>query len=232
MTDDIAELKVAQEHVDGLAKQVEGGLADIIQGLGLIQKRLDPANTDAWAGPQATSATLVNAANTLANAINSLASLAVTKQWQLYLERALNAEDEDDRYMYAVVQDLQNYLTLNCISLEATAMDFGPMAGLFKQGIIERVANACKICEMLVDGHRHMAVICKEAGIDHAAVMSGDKDALRAALKAAEEKTGTKINAYVYAKLGLSPDGDDPDTAAASVEVTTNQEIRDALGLG
>lgn len=233
MTDhvDNSELKVSQRHVDDIAKQVEGMIADTTAGIHEAAKLLDPKNEESWAGPQAISQTLVRVTNMLSNTIADLASVCVTKQWQLFMERALHAEDEDDRYMYAVLQDLQDYLVANSVGLEATVENFGLTAGVFKQQIVERIANACKVCEMLVDGHRRMMALCTEFGIDHQKIVDGDKEALLQALRAAETKTGQKISPIIYKLLKLPTDAPTNDQVAAT-EQATNESIKDALGMG
>lgn len=226
----MSDLKITQRHVDGVAKQFEGILANINAGIAKAAELLTPGNAESFSGAQATAQTCGTAAQLLWNASEQLASLAATKQWQSIIEKQMNDEDESKRTMNTVSIILRNLLVANANGLENSLHEGGRCAFRFRTDYIELVANVIAMNDMVVASHEQTEALCAEQGLDYAKVRDGDKDEVAKLIAVLEKINGGPLAPRMYEAVGLPvPEAAQPHVGTGNP--ASDAAIAEALGL-
>lgn len=222
----MTELTINQRHVDSAAKQFGDVLATINATLGEVSKMLSPDNQEAFSGTASVLTGSYNAAQALTKVIDMLASLIVVKRLQSGMETAMSAEDPEQRTMLAVAYGLKEALVANANGLEEALYTHGPFAHAFKANVVEQLANAITMSELMRTSHMATEKLCAEHGIDYDKVQAGDKDATAALLHVIEETAGP-VNPSIYEALGIAP----PERVTPDNTAAQDAAIADAMGL-
>lgn len=223
----MSDLKITQRHVDGLAKQFEGMLANINQTIAAATELLKPGHDENFSGAEATSRTCSQAAQMLWSAGEQLASLCATKQWQAVIEKVATSEDESQRTMNMVSRILRDVLVANANGMEASLDRGGRCAYRFRLDYVEVLANAVSMSDMIVASHEATETLCAQEGLDYTKVSEGDKDEVAKLIGVLEQKHGGPLPPHMYEAVGLPV----PEQFVGTGRPASDAAIAEALGL-
>lgn len=224
----MSQLIVNQKHVDGMAKRFADLLATITADVNNVANTLNTGN-EPNVEARETLTPFVNAAEKLSHAVNLLATLTVTKRWQLAMQKATEAEDPAHRTMAAVAHSLRNALVMNSHGLSDALQELGPFAYAFRSSVVEQLADAVGMCDVLQASHETTENLCAANGIDYAAVNSGDKVAIGQLVDVVERTNGGPVPG-LRERLGLDP-LPEPVRPDFSPSTPGDAAIAEALGL-